>query len=333
MLTRALTGLILRPVKFRALVGSIFLISAVGLTVRSNAQSSGRKPQSARALPHLSSKELKIYRKARTLIDWTPREIKRFPTLYRLHPASSQSQLPMILDRVGKVGMAMLAGFRNIVCEEHMFSEWTLGRPIATYREMGPNEVVHHFRYIIIPTSGGNPRMFKEYRTSPKGKPIKLMNLDDLILITTNFTGSWAYFSTSDQPESRFRYFGKEMIRKSECYVVGFSQIPGIARNVSTFEVGKHSAVLLEQGLAWIDVKTFHILKIETWLLAPRGDMGLENQTTTVEYFPVQPEGLKTFLWLPRKVTVNIHFYRAYIRNTHLYSKFKLFRVESAIKP
>ncbi len=239
----------------------------------------------------------------------------------------------MILKRVGEKGAGMLSHFRNVACEEHVYSEWTVGGPIATYRDMGPNEVAHHFRYIIIASPADDPLMFREYRTDSQGHPLDLTSLADLRLITTNFTGSWAYLNSSDQQESRFRYLGEESIRKRQCYVVGFAQIPEVARNVSTFEIGNRSAVLLAQGLAWIDEQSFHILKVETWLLAPRTDIGLKSQSTAVNYFPIQPAGLQNILWLPKEVTVQVHFRRVYIRNTHLYSKFKLFRVESTITP
>jgi hypothetical protein len=320
-------------VKFRVFGISIILVSAVALGVRTAAQPRAPSPQSADPPLRVSPQELNIYRRAKTLIDWTPREVKHAPSLYNLDPAANQDELPEILERVGKKGVAMISDFRNVACDEHVYSEWTVGRPMATYREMGPHEVVHHFRYIIIPRPPGDPLMFQEYRTSSQGDPIELMNLTDLRLITTNFTGSWAYLNSADQPESRFRYFGKEKIRKQQCYVVGFAQIPDLAQNVSTFEVGKRSAVLLVQGLAWISEQSFHILKIETWLLAPRTDVGLESQTTTVNYFPVRPTGLRNVLWLPKEVTVEVHFHSVYIRNTHRYSEFKLFRVKSAIKP
>lgn len=318
---------------FRALLSSIVLAAGVALAVTTIARPGGSSLQSPKPPLRLSLKELEIYRHARTLVDWTPREIKDAPALYKVHATVSQDELPEILQRVGEEGAAMNSDFRNVACDEHVYSEWTVGSPIATFREMGPNEAAHLFRYIIIPRPADDPLMFKEYRTNPEGHPLDLGSLADLRLITTNFTGSWAYLNSSNQKESRFRYLGEESVRKQQCYVVGFAQIPDVAQNVSTFEVGDRSAVLLVQGVAWIEKRSFHILKVETWLLAPRTDIGLESQRTTVNYSPIRPAGLQKPLWLPQEVTVAVHFQSVYIRNTHLYSKFKLFRVESTIKP
>ena len=312
----------------------ITFVLAMTATLRTGtlAQPTSSPPRPAEPRVGASQEELETYRRARTLVDWTAREVKDAPALYKLRPAGEE-QLPVILKRVGERAAAMIAEFRNIACDERVYSEWKVGSPIVTWREMGPNEVAHHFLYIIIPRPAEDPLMFKEYRTSPNGKPIDLGSLADLRLITTNFTGSWAYFNPSNQPESRFRYFGNESIRKQPCYVVGFAQRPDVARNFTTFEVGNHSAEILVQGLAWIDERSFHILKLETWLLAPRSDIGLESEDTTVNYSPILPAGMKDVLWLPHEVMVQVHFHNVFVRNTHRYSGFKLFQSHAVIAP
>lgn len=319
--------------KFTVLALFILIATAPGLGFGCFARALASSPQFGESPLHLSRKELKIYNHARTLLDWTPREIKHTSSLRKLRPASNQKLLPMILSRVGKAGMEMLSEFRNVTCDEKVYSEWTVGKHVASSQGIGPREASRSFRYIIIPAHAGDHRIFREYRTDPDGKPVDFMDLRGFQMITSNFAGSWAYLDTPDQRESRFRYFGEEPVRREMCYVVGFAQIPGRAQTVSTIDVDYHSFILLVQGLAWIDKRSFHVVKIETWLLAPRRDIGLESQNTTVEYHPVKPAGMPDFFWLPEKVTVVVHFNGSFIRNTHTYSKYKLFRVGSSIKP
>jgi len=319
-------------VKLCVPVITFVLATTAALGTRTLAQPASSSPQSAEPRPRASQEELETYRHARTVVDWAAREIKDAPALYRLRPAGEEP-LPVILKLVGERAAAMISEFRNIACDERVYSEWNEGSPIVTWREMGPNEVAHHFLYIIIPRPAGDPLMFNEYRTTPNGKAIDFGSLADLRLITTNFTGSWAYFNPSNQPESRFRYFGEESIRKQACYVVGFAQRPDVARNLTTFEGGNHSGVILVQGLAWIDERSFHILKLETWLLAPRSDIGLESENTTVNYSPILPTGMKDVLWLPHEVTVQVHYHDVFVRNTHRYSGFKLFQSHAVIAP
>jgi hypothetical protein len=113
---------------------------------------------------------------------------------------------------------------------------------------------------------------------------------------------------------------------------VGFAQEPERARSVGGLRVAGRTVVLLVQGLAWIDTETFQILRITTWLLAPRTDIGLSSQSSTVDFYAVRPTGFERVLWLPRDVTVVIGYRGTQVCNTHHYSNFKLFRVTSTIK-
>jgi len=76
-----------------------------------------------------------------------------------------------------------------------------------------------------------------------------------------------------------------------------------------------------------------HILKLETWLLAPRSGVGLESENTTLNYSPTLPAGMMNVLWLPHEVTVQVHYHDVFIRNTHRYSGFKLFQSHAVIEP
>jgi hypothetical protein len=152
-------------------------------------------------------------------------------------------------------------------------------------------------------------------------------------MITSGFASSWLYLSPAEQHDNRFRYFGIQTIRNRECHVVGFAQDPERARRAGALRIGDKNFTSLVQGLAWIDTQTFQILRVMTWLLAPRTDIDLSSQISTVDFYPVQPSGSERVLWLPRDVKVWVLYRGVAIRNTHHYSDFKLFRVESTIKP
>jgi hypothetical protein len=297
------------------------------------AQQPAEPPPSTPPRLVLSPEELKIYKDAKTVMDWTPKEIRRDPFLHRLRPAKNQNQLPGILTRVGRVAMAQLKDFPEVDCHEVLDSEAMVRSPLHPTQVKNFDSAVHRFRYIIIPQKVGDLRTYREFRTDMKGRPVDIRNLRDLVMVTSNFTSTWLYFSTPDQDDSRFRYFGTQKMQKENCYVVGFAQVPGRARNVSVFQSADESAVILVQGLAWISRRSFHVLRIVTWLLAPRADAGLENERTVVNYFPVRLTDSERVLWLPRDATVTIVYRGAFIRNTHRYSDFKLFRVQSVIKP
>jgi hypothetical protein len=311
--------------KFRALVSSYLLVAACAGTVCAGPQQPTAPPQQPeRPLP-LTASELELYKHAQTLIDWSPRQVRDCPFLHKLRPAESQAQLPTVLDRVGQTSILLFHDFPQISCDEEVVSEVYSRRYHIT-----PH---HKFHYIVIPRPVDDLPAFEEYRTDLKGNPPDTLSLRDLFLLTSKFTSTWLYLSPADQPCNRFRHFGTQTIRNRECQVVGFAQEPQKARRVCRFLIGSNSAVLLLQGLAWIDSETFQVLRMETWLLAPRADISLGSQISTVDFYPVQPTGSERMFWLPRDVTVEMVYRGVPVRNTHHYSNFKLFRVESTIKP
>jgi hypothetical protein len=287
----------------------------------------------------LTPSEIEIYKGAQTLIDWTPRQIHHCPFLRKLRPAGSQDQLPMVLERVGQTVTLLFHGFPRIACDEvisetrpgqgevELMGDGTMVTPVGA----GESQKVK-VRYIVIPWPSGDLPAFEEYRTDLEGKPLDAMSLRGFSLTSSKYTSACLYFSPADQHDSRFRLFGTETIRERECHVVGFAQEPEKARRIDRFHSQGATFGLLCQGLAWIDSETFQILRVTTWLLAPRKDIGISSQITTVDYYPVQPSGSEGVLWLPRDVTVVLVYRGTQVRNTHHYSNFMLFRVESTIK-
>jgi hypothetical protein len=310
----------------RALASS-FIVAAVCVGAVSGGLQQLAAPSQLPEQPklQLTPAEIEIYKRAKTLIDWTPRQIHDCPFLHKLRPAGNQDQLPMVLERVGQTVTLLFHDFPQVACDEEVFSE--------TYRGRSRTTALHRFRYIVIPRPVGDLPAFEEYRTDLKGNPLAAASISHLFMITSRYTSTCAYLRPADQHDSRFRHFGIQTIRNRECHVVGFAQEPEKARTVGELRIGAQSVVLLVQGVAWIDSETFQVLRIMTWLLAPRTDIGLSSQASTVDFYPVQPSGFERVLWLPRDVMVVLVYRGVQFHNTHHYSSFKLFRVDSTIKP
>ena len=234
----------------------------------------------------------------------------------------------MVLKRVGQTVTLLLNDFPRIACDEEVVSELPSN---PRHRTLGSAKL-RRFRYIAIPQSLGDFQGFEEYRTDLKGNRVDPSSLRDFFVITSNFISAYLDLSPADQRASHFRYFGIQTIRGRKCHVVGFAQEPEGAARVGTFQVEDERVGVLVQGLAWIDPETFQILRITNWCLAPRIDIGLNSQASTVDFYPVRPSGYDRVLWLPRNVTVVTNYRGTWFSNTHHYSNFKLFRVESTIK-
>jgi hypothetical protein len=58
----------------------------------------------------------------------------------------------------------------------------------------------------------------------------------------------------------------------------------------------------------WVDKKDFHIRRMRMDLLATQPEIGLDEQTTKVNFSEVHLPDVRTPLWLPRDVSVSVKF-------------------------
>jgi hypothetical protein len=176
-------------------------------------------PQSPKPTVQLTPAEIEIYKRAHTLIDWSRNQIRDCPFLHKLQLAGSQDQLPMILERVGQTLTLLFHDFPQVACDEEVdFQSY----PDARLGPLGGTKVLK-FRYIVIPRPVGDFPGFDEYRTDLKGNPLDAVRLGGPFVITSNYVSSCLYLSPADQRANHFRCFGNQLIRKRECYVVGFA--------------------------------------------------------------------------------------------------------------
>ena len=139
------------------------------------------------------------------------------------------------------------------------------------------------------------------------------------------------------QWDSRFLYLGDQKIGAADTYVVAFAQLPGEATvKVTLRGHGGTSVRMLTQGIAWVDKKNFHILRMRTDLLARQPEVGLDEQTTEVNFNEVRLPDVAIPLWLPRDVRVYVKFgkslgrpYDEAFRNVHHYTNYRRYRVST----
>jgi hypothetical protein len=275
---------------------------------------------------HLTPSEVKLYQQARTLMDWTPEEIRSRPELQNLQPAESQRGLVFILEDVAEYVAGLYDNLLEITSTEKV--------QVLT---CGPSNdhctatAERTFRFLLQRDSTEGARVLEEYRSDAKGKPERNQS-KPIPFLGSGFLLTALHFQAENWPDSRFRYFGRQLLDGQETEVVGFAQIPEADTSVGVFQSGHTTVHTLEQGLAWIDAATHEILRIQTNLLAPRPDVGLEYETVEIDFTAVHlPEPPGTFR-LPTRVTVDFRISHQHIRNIHEYSDFKLFRVESHIR-
>jgi hypothetical protein len=289
--------------------------------------------------PPPTPQEARIYQHAPTLIDWTPEQIRAVPELRELQPAESQQDLPAALREVGERVTAFFDDFPNATSTEEVQTG-----PCSIVREICGVSFEAKFQYLLVGRIVEGARVMTEYRADKKGRPIDYLNsqVDRRHVYAPFLTYGFAvapllHFHPQNRMASRFRHFGRQMVAGKETDVVGFAEIPDEYCCPTKLGVGHREVKVFVQGLAWIDAATHQILRIQTFLLAPRPDVGLEGQTTRIEYSAVKLPETSTAFWLPTKVVVDIWLHqgprRGRYRNIHSYSHYKLFRVESRINP
>jgi len=248
--------------------------------------------------------------------------VHEFPELKKLKPAAGQELLGSILQKVGKDVATLFNDFPNVTSREEV-TEQRLAITGAMH-----DEIYQEFRYLALVGPDRRSVGFREYRTDSKGRGVRRQGLESGYLITQGFVSIPLYFHPLLQPDSKFRYLGREVVKKRLTDVVAFAQTPQ-ARDKERFEIGGKSVFVLLQGLAWIDPANNQIVQMRTDLRAPAPEIRLDSQTTHVSFAEVHFRGGSLRLWLPREVEVDTRCYGVTFRNTHSYSEYKLFTVQT----
>jgi hypothetical protein len=247
--------------------------------------------------------------------------VKQVPELKHLEPASGQDELPALLKRVGATVADFFDNFSNTTCIEHVASGVVRpGEAIGLRYDAKLN-------YVALLKPGGDKTRLVEYRTDSKGNVVNLQSQQ--ILVTIGFVSMIAHFHPDFQADSRFRYLGREVLGGKDTYVIAFAQRLDVARHVSEVQIGNRHATVFVEGVAWIDLVSFRILRLRTDIQPPELDIGVQTETTEIEYSEVTfQQGGKT-LWLPRQVMVSGQLGRDIFRNRHRYSDYRFFLVET----
>jgi hypothetical protein len=256
-------------------------------------------------------------------LDMTADELaKALPELKHLKSADSQDMLPMILTLAGGAVADFFENFSNTTCTEHVNS--IVSTPLRNVAQVKSAR----FNYLALVKPGADKTSLQELRTDSKGDPVGLRTA----VVTIGFVAMAAYFHPAFQRESRFRYLGRELLNGQSTYVVAFAQRSEMARLASRVMFGDDTGFVFMQGVAWIDPVSFRILRLRTDIEQPELAVGLQRESTEVEYSEVTfMQGGKT-LWLPHEVTVKGQLRQYTFHNRHRYSDYRLFVVQTEQK-
>jgi hypothetical protein len=254
---------------------------------------------------------------------------KHIPELRGIRPSSQdETGLATILRKTGEHVDEFFDNAIDLVANEEIKQERDgFSRASVTVRD----------NYLIVRRGNGPESDFDEFRMDENGNRLDRIGLNRGFLVTSGFALICSHFSPAAQWDSRFRYLGEQKMGGRDTYVVAFSQLPGEASQTITMTGPRGTAAhILTQGIAWVDKENYHILRMRTDLLAPQPDIGLDEQTTKVDFSEVRLSDLAAPLWLPTDVFVYVKLgkvvdrpFEEAFRNRHHYTHYRHYRVST----
>ena len=243
-----------------------------------------------------------------------------------LEPATDQKPLESILKAVGQNVAEVFAKLPNTSSQEEIHQE-----KLVHKQKVGATQD-QKFRYLCITPDEDFGPGFNEYRADLSGMQAAPKGLGEGFMLTSGFASASLVFHPMYQPQSDFRYLGRQKLNGHDNYLVAFAQQPAKARLNGTFKSSGVSLTTFTQGLAWIEAHTYQIARLRTDLLRPLEEVKLEGQTTEIAYSEVHFKGMTEGFWVPKQVTVTVDWNGKRLRNEHHYSEFKLFQVAATEK-
>lgn len=231
-------------------------------------------------------------------------------------------QLPELLDRVGRQAEKFWNNFSSVTCTEEV-SQSKIGDKGKVLFDQ-----VESFDYLILLQASGADLAVDESRVEKTHKASK----GNAALLETN---GFSIFVLMFHPlfQSRYEFHrlpddnpaGRHLLR------VGFQQMSE-EHPLSVLQLHDREYPLLWRGTAWIDPETYAVVRIQAGLGSSMAEAGLLRLDADVTYSDVRFNETARF-WLPSKAIIDAETKRQHWRNTHLFSNYRRFDVETQVKP
>ena len=272
-----------------------------------------------------SKRSLSVFPKDKTVIDMSVRELLHYypSELRRLEFSPSQDELNGLLEKIGARLQSFLENFSNTSSKEFVFLEKPGIRGAGISRS---------FNYMILYRPNRAEALLEEYRTDNENRPVDQSAIRGFF-VTSGYVGLSLNFHPEYQPACQFRYLGRQTSDPG-AYLVAFAQRPE-TRNLQiqyTDAVTGKSTHVPVQGIAWVDPKTYQILRLRINLLGSGNHSFMTEQSTDIKFGEVRFAETRKNLWLPHEVIVDTQISGLVFRNQHRYAEYKLFNVQSDFK-
>jgi hypothetical protein len=234
--------------------------------------------------------------------------------------ASAQtSSLQALLERASSNVAAFLDTISEVNCTEHVTQE----RIADNGKTIEKRESA--FDYLVLLSNAGGELNLVESRVAADSNkdsdkaPLLLSNGFSMLLLVFHpyYSGSFQFSLPKGDSDSG-----------SALAEVNFQHIPG-ARSPAALALRGREYPLEISGTAWIDPRTGVVEKITARIGTEMEDVGLRAMNSEIDYAPVSFQTAPGTYWLPAHVTVEVESRHQHWRNTHVFSAYKRFSVNT----
>ena len=180
--------------------------------------------------------------------------------------------------------------------------------------------------YLILLSSANGDVNLVESRLAEGDKAAK--KLQRPLLVSNGFATLFLIFHPYYAAGFDFTDGGEETVNGRTLAKIHFQHVPG-TRTPAALAVGGREFPLDLTGMAWIDVETATIVRIVGGIDSGMEDVGLRTLRSDVQYSPVTFHDPPATYWLPSEVTVEVETKHQHWRNSHRFSDYKRFSVNT----
>ncbi len=232
----------------------------------------------------------------------------------------ADDQLDAVLERTGKQVSAFLDLISEMNCTERVLQEKLADNGKVVEKEEST------FDYLIILSTSDGELSLVESRIAPEDAKHKKPRTP--LLISNGFSTLFLVFHPYYVPGFQFTQEGEESLNGRPLTKIHFQHIPGM-RSPAALAVRGREYPLELSGTAWIDPASGVIVKLSANVDSGMQDVGLRTLHSEVRFAPVTFHNSPESFWLPAQATVEVESRHQHWRNTHQFSGYRRFAVDT----
>ncbi len=242
----------------------------------------------------------------------------------RLAAAAELSAPEGLLDRIGEQVQHFWTDFSSVNCTETIEQEKLNAKGKTIQRETAS------YDYVILMQLTGDDLRVEESRIQQGKKREKGTKKHRSLLITDGFATLVLVFHPHFRGSYKFSPPEKDWSAGWLEYRIDFEHLPG-ASTPAVLQVGGRDYPLGWKGTAWVNPGTLAIVRIRAGLREPMTNVGLLRLDSDVHYTGVEYAATGELHWLPEVAVIEAQTKRQHWRNTHRFSDYKHFSVDTEV--